>query len=401
MPLYRYSARRLSGERVAGEAIAASRDELASRLSQDGLVLSSAKSLASGFSFGSVSHSRVSSKVMLTFISEFRALTSAGLPLAQALRRLETRKDSAALGAAVAAVRADVQAGHELTAAMAKHPDVFDPLTCATIEAGMSSGALTDALDQLLRLLRIKADLQRKVGRAMSYPLFMLVLLVVVLTVLMLFVLPQFADLYADFGAELPFLTQVLLSFVDWAPVIVPIAILLGFAGLFAGRALLRLSAVRQGFDRLRLSLPIVGPLRRDLMLVQISFILALMLNAGATLQRAVKVATDAIDDTDQAARLTRLGRFIQQGGSLGHGLQSVALYPPLSEAMLAAGEEAGDQGQMFLQVAQLHGNDLNDRLARVVSLIEPAMMLFVGLVLGTVIIAVYLPIFALSAVVQ
>ena len=401
MPLYRYSARRLSGERVAGEAIAASRDELASRLSQDGLVLSSAKSLASGFSFGSVSHFRVSSKVMLTFISEFRALMSAGLPLAQTLRRLETRKDSAALGAAVAAVRTDVQSGHELTAAMAKHPDVFDPLTRATIEAGMSSGALTDALDQLLRLLRIKADLQRKVGRAMTYPLFMLVLLVVVLAVLMLFVLPQFADLYADFGAELPFLTKVLLSFVDWAPVIVPIAILLGFAVLFTGRALLRIPAVRQGFDRLRLSLPFVGPLRRDLMLVQISFILALMLNAGATLQRAVKVATDAIDDTDQAARLTRLGQFIQQGGSLGHGLPSVALYPPLSEAMLTAGEEAGDQGQMFLEVAQLHENDLNDRLARVVSLIEPAMMLFVGLVLGTVIIAVYLPIFGLSAVVQ
>ncbi len=401
MPLYRYSARRLSGEKIFGEDAAQSVAALSSQLSGEGLVLVDAKAVGGGFALSTAGGRKVRLSALMTFIREFRALIGSGMPVARALSQLEARRDDASLAAAVAATRAKVERGTALDVALAEHPLVFDPLTQATVRAGTSSGDLEGALEQLLSFLNVRHQLQRKIRQAMTYPIFMLLLLAAVLTGLLLFVLPRFSELYQEFGAELPFLTQMLLTAVDVAPVAIP-AITLGVFGcIFLVRLWLREPSQRLMFDRWRLALPVSGPIRQNLGLVQISFMMAMLLRAGMTLHNALRLTADSLSDADQQDRLTRVGKAINQGQSLRDGLAQAGIYPDLSQSLLDAGEQAGDLDRMFSEVAHLHQEVLNDKLARLIALIEPLMMLVVGIVLGGVIVAVYLPIFGISTVVQ
>ena len=401
MSLYRYSARRLSGELVTGEGAAASVAELTARLSGEGLVLVDAAPVGGRFRLGSLGGRRVRLPALLTFIREFRALAGAGMPVARALAQLENRRDDPALAGALVAVRGRVEGGAALDAAMAEHPRVFDGLMQATVRAGLATGRLEDALDRLLAYLTLRHQLQRKIRRAMAYPVFLLILLAVVLAVLMLFVLPRFSELYAEFDAELPLMTQVLMTSVEAAPVAVPALFLGGIAVALLFRLWLSLPAARLAIDRLRMRLPVFGPIVRNIGLVQISFMMSLLLGSGMPLRDALRFAAGGVTNADQAARLARVGAAVSAGRSVGTALEEEGVYPDLSQALIAAGEAAGDLDRMFGEVSKLHEEMLEDRLGRVIALIEPAMMLIVGIVLGVVIVAVYLPIFGISSVVE
>ena len=401
MSLYRYSARRLSGELVTGEGAAASVAELTARLSGEGLVLVDAAPVGGRFRLGAIGGRKVRLPALLTFIREFRALAGAGMPVARALAQLENRRDDPALAGALVSVRSRVEEGAALDAAMAEHPRVFDGLMQATVRAGLATGRLEDALDRLLAYLTLRHQLQRKIRRAMAYPVFLLILLAVVLAVLMLFVLPRFSELYAEFDADLPWMTQVLMASVRAAPVAVPALVLGGIAMVLLFRLWLSLPAARLAFDRLRLRLPVFGPIVRNIGLVQISFMMSLLLGSGMPLRDALRFASGGVTNADQAARLARVGAAVSSGRSVGAALEEEGVYPDLSQALIAAGEAAGELDRMFGEVSKLHEEMLEDRLGRVIALIEPAMMLIVGIVLGVVIVAVYLPIFGISSVVE
>ena len=401
MPLYRYAARQLTGEKISGEAPAASVPALSADLSADGLVLVEARAVKdSWLAFDNASRPAKLSALM-TFIRELRALVSAGIPVATALTKLEGRRDDAALAAAIISVRTQVERGTALETAMSEHPHVFDALTRATVRAGTASGSLESALERLLTFLTIRHQLQRKIRQAMIYPIFLLGLLAIVLVVLMLFVLPGFADLYADFGSDLPMPTQVLMNAVRVAPIAIPVIGLAGFGLLALVRLWLRVPEARLIFDRQRLNIPVVGPVSRNFGLVQVSFMMSMLLTAGATLRDALSMTAESLSNADQRRRLTEVAHAITAGQSLKEGLLAVDIYPDLSLSLLAAGEQAGDLDRMFAEVAKLHEDALDERLSRVIALIEPVMMLIVGAVLGAVIISVYLPIFGISGVVE
>ena len=401
MPLYHYAARQLSGEKVSGEAAATSVGELSANLSADGLVLIEARARKDNWFSLEAPAKPAKLSALMTFIRELRALVSAGIPVAQALAQVENRRDDAALAAAIMSTRTQVERGIALETAMSAHPLVFDALTRATVRAGTASGDLDTALDRLLAFLTIRHQLQRKIRQALVYPFFLLALLGVVLVVLMLFVLPGFADLYADFGADLPMPTQMLMSAVRIAPVAIP-ALLLGGLGLITLVKLwLRAPEARLFYDNLRLVLPVAGTVNRHFGLVQISFMMSMLLRSGSTLRDAVAMTADSLNNTHQRRLLVDVGAGINAGHALKDGLRSAGLYPELSQSLLAAGEQAGDLDRMFGEVAKLHEEALDEQLSRVIALIEPVMMLLVGGILGAVIISVYLPIFGISGVVE
>ena len=403
MSLFRYSARKLTGELVEGESAARSRRELSDQLSADGLVLVDARAIGSGFDLSRLmGRSRnVKLGALMTFVREFRALIGAGMPVARALALLEARKDDQLLGAAVAAVRVRVERGEALDQAMASHPQVFDSLVRATVRAGNATGRLEEALDRLLGFLTLRHQLRRKINRALAYPVFLLVLLAVVLALLMLFVLPRFAELYEEFGADLPWMTQILMTAVRAAPVAIPVGLAAIFCFALLARAWASRPAARLGLDALKLRLPITGRIARDLGLVQISFMMSLLLRAGMPVREALDFAAASLPNRFQAQRLERVAAAVTSGRGIGDALSEQALYPDLSQSLLVAGEAAGDLDRLFGEVAKLHEDALEDRLARVIALIEPAMMLVVGIVLGAVIVAVYLPIFGISSVIE
>ena len=387
----------MTGERPAGSVPA-----LSGELTAEGLVLVEARPLRSGFGLPGLSGGRrVKLSALMTFVREFRSLVGAGLPLTRALGLLEGRKDDPMLGGAIRAVRSGVEQGKALDSAMAEHPAVFDTLVQAAVRAGTATGRLETALERLLHFLTLRNTLDRKVRGAMAYPAFLLGLLVIVLALLMLFVLPRFAELYAEFDADLPLPTAILMMGVQAAPIGIPL-LAIGAVGLVALISLwLKNPVARLRFDGLRLTLPVVGPILTHTGLIQISFMMSLLLSSGMALRDALSFTASSLSNHSLRTRLERVAEAISEGRSLSRGLTDQALFPELSRSLLAAGEAAGDLDRMFGEVAKLHEEMLEDRLARVLALIEPAMMILVGIVLGTVIVAVYLPIFGISTVVQ
>ena len=402
MALFRYAARKLSGQLVEGQGAAASRAELSAQLAREGLVLVSATPAGGSAGLGALLPRRkVRPQALGAFIREFRSLTGAGLPLAEALMRLEDRRDDPMLAAAIADARRKVEQGAALDRAMADSPGVFGPLFQTTIRAGLATGRLETALDRLLRFTTMQQELSRKVRRATRYPLFLLAMLVVVLAILMLFVLPRFADLYAEFDTELPWLTRVLIGAVETAPI---------WVGLLAGLTLLSVLGLRLAatvpslelaLDRFRLGLPVFGKIREETGQVQIAFMLSMLLSSGVPLREAVNFAAQGAMGPLTQAKLFRVEDAIARGQSLANALKRERLFPDLSLSLLEVGEMAGDLDRMFSEVAILHEGQLEERLTRTLALIEPGMMLLVGIVLGTVIVAVYLPIFGISSVIQ
>lgn len=399
MALFRYSARKLTGQLVEGQAAAASHAALSAQLSADGMVLVTAKPLGRNLFSSRARGVKLAS--LMAFVREFRALSGAGMPLATALERLETRKDDVVLSAAIAGTRKRVEQGKALDEAMAEAPSVFDPLFQATVRAGLATGQLERALDRLLTFLTMRNVLNRKVKRALTYPAFLLALLAVVLAILMLFVLPRFSDLYTEFGADLPWLTAALIRTVETAPIWVT----LGFGGVIAGSVLMRLwlavPAARLRFDRAKLAVPVIGPILRETGQIQIAFMQSMLLSSGMPLHEALRFARDSLSNHWQRAAVGRMEEAVGQGQSLTKALRAEKLYPELSVSLIEAGEQAGDLDRIFGEVAKLHEDRLEDRLNRTLALVEPGIMLLVGLVLGTVIIAVYLPIFGISTVIQ
>ncbi len=402
MALFRYAARKMSGQLVEGQGAAGSRAELSAQLAREGLVLVSA-SPASGKSGLSLvlPQRKVRTSALGAFIREFRSLTGAGLPLADALKRLESRGDDAMLAAAIADTRRKVEQGAALDKAMADSGHVFDPLFRTTIRAGLATGRLESALDRLLRYNALQQDLARRVRRATRYPLFLMGLLVVVLAILMLFVLPRFADLYAEFDTRLPWLTEMLILAVGSAPLWVPGilgTVVMAVVGLkFASAS----PAAAIALDRFRMALPVTGPLRQEQGQVQIAFMLSMLLSAGVPLRDALRFTAEGAPGPVRQAKLYRVEEAVARGQSLASGLRRERLFPELSLSLLEVGEAASDLDSMFAEVATLQEDRLKERLTRSLAFIEPAMMLVVGIVLGTVIVAVYLPIFGISSVIQ
>lgn len=305
------------------------------------------------------------------------------------------------LAAAVADARRKVEQGVALDKAMADSGAVFGPLFQTTIRAGLATGRLDTALDRLLRFTTMQQDLSRKVRRATRYPIFLLVLLVVVLAILMLFVLPRFAALYAEFDTDLPWLTDILILAVKTAPYWV--AALLGVVvlGAIALRLAATVPAMELALDRVRSGLPVFGPIMEETGQVQIAFMMSMLLSAGVPVRDAVNFAAQGAVRPLAQARLYRVEDAVARGQSLATVLKRERLFPDLSLSLLEVGETAGDLDRMFGEVAALHEGQLEERLTRTLAFIEPGMMLLVGIVLGTVIVAVYLPIFGISSVIQ
>lgn len=396
---YSYSARKLSGQLVEGQGAASSRDALAAQLSADGMILVSAKPVGSRRSKFS-RRGQVKVGALVSFVREFRSLVGAGMPLAEALRRLEKRND-AVLSAAISETRKGVEQGRALDRAMAESPGVFDPLFQATVRAGVASGRLEMALDRLLSFLVMRQALENKVKKALRYPVFLLALLAVVLAILMLFVLPRFSALYEEFDASLPWLTGALIRAVETAPYWIGGTLVIMIAGWLLLKGWLRLPGARLRYDRLCLAVPAFGAVGAETGRIQVAFMLSMLLSAGVTLRDALRFTAQGITNAYQQAAVARIEERVARGQSLAASLKKETLFPDLSISLLEAGEQAGDLDRMFNEVAKLHEERLEDRLNRTLALVEPGMMLLVGLVLGTVIVAVYLPIFGISSVIQ
>jgi type IV pilus assembly protein PilC len=398
VPLYAYVAIAENGATVSGERVAPSEDVLRDELGGRGLLVQRVRARRG---VGLLGGRRVRPEEFALFNQEFTALLRAGLTVPDALGLASQRGDSAAFGRILSRVLEDVRNGAALSQACMRHPEAFDGLYLAALRTGEKTGDFAGVLKRYQEHLRQRVALRRKVSQALAYPIFLLIALVVILAVLFIFVMPSFVAMYADAGAALPMPTRVLLGLVGRLQLVLPAAAGLALIGFWARRNWLSSDAGRLQRDRLRERLPYIGELARTAIAAQLARTLATLLSGGTPLVEALRTAAGSLGNHLYRERLEHTMRLVTEGASLAQAVRDTALLPPMAARMIEVGEASGGLDAMLAEVALFHEELLDTRLARVMALVEPLLMLLMGLLVGGIIIVMYLPVFQMADVIK
>lgn len=347
----------------------------------------------------SISLRRVRNKDLLIFNQEFLALLKAGLPIPTVLDLVIERQTQPRLRGVLERVREAVKGGASLSEAAEQHPEIFSPLYVASVRVGEKSGDLPETLARYITHLKRVITLQKRVGSALLYPSILLVLTAAVVIFLLTVVVPTFSQIYQDFEANLPYATRLLMTITglvrEYLWIIFPLP-LLGAFGLWQWR---RTSAGRLILDRLLLRLPLLGQVIQQFSLALFCRTLGTVLAGGMSMVPALELASGAVHNRAAQDRLHRAIPAVTGGASVAAALQSAKAAPPLVLEMVGVGERTGALEEMLGHVADFLEEELDHRLSSMTTLLEPAIMVAMGLVVAGIVIAMYLPIFHLSSV--
>ena len=352
-----------------------------------------------------ISSKRIPPKTLNVFTRQWSALMGAGIPLSQAFDLLSqsavgsrtTRKN---FGSTLQSLRSDVLAGQSLHQAFQKHPKVFSPLYCNLLHAGESAGILETTLSRLANTLEAQALLKAKLKNAIIYPSSILLVSLVVISVIMLWVIPIFEEVFKSMGATLPWATQCLVSLSQfmsqWAGFI---CLALLAVGLLLQQWHAKSDGLQKVCEQHAWALPVLGPLCQAAVNVRWAYSLSALLEAGMPLADAVYPAGGAAQSPSIQAFTPVLAKQLQEGNSLNKAMSKSGLFSPMLAQMCAIGEETGSLDHMLLRAAQLMESDVNHGLSNLSTLLEPILMVMLGTLIGGILVALYLPIFNLGQV--
>lgn len=336
----------------------------------------------------------------LVFNQEFLALVKAGLPMLRCFDLLNNRTGQGGFQQALQAVRESIRGGSAISEAMAMHPTYFPELYQASLRAGEQAGNLPEVLRRYIDYLKMIIGVREKVVKATIYPLFLLGFGLLVTVGLLFFVLPSFAEVYQESRVELPWATQLLLDITNSASQwILGIMIVLGLAGAWV----YWWSTTSQGQWRIHwllLNAPVFGPLFLKNQVIRLTRTLSTILGGGITLLAALQVTAQSMPNKVFARALNSVINHVREGTSLSVALKKEKFLPSLTLEMIEVGETTGSLETMLFEVAEFHEGELDFQLSRMMTWIEPIFIILIGLILGGVVIALYLPIFQMAGAV-
>ena len=399
MPNFRYLALAENGSRVEGEESALSEQVLREDLANRNLLVQKVYAIRTNNGFSS--RKRIKPENFLLLNQEFTALLRAGLTIPEALRLAAERPDSPQLSRVLRQVEESVREGMSLSEACAQHEDVFDGLYLAALRTGEKTGTLPQVLAKYQVNLKHRVELMRKVGHALAYPAFLLITLLVILGVLFAFVLPRFVSLYADFGAQLPGPTRMLIALVEAMPYVAPVLLALVVGAWSILQRFQRDEVMRVRLDAFKERIPLLGVVYRDTASAQLARTLGTLLSGGTTLVEAMQITAESIPNRYRAKLLNEVRRQVMEGGSLAAAMASTRILSATAIKMVEVGEAGGGLEDMLYEVAVFHEEALANSLTRMMSLIEPILMLLMGVFVGGIIIVMYLPIFYIVDVIK
>ncbi len=381
-------------------AVAASEREIREKYTQQGFLIYSIKPHGEGSvltaSVGGKRKQKLNFEKFLIFNQQFVTLIRAGLPILKGLDLLADRLTDPKLGAHIQAVRDEVRNGSLLSDAFEKQ-GIFPPMYVTSVMAGEKSGALGEVLDRYITYQRLSLSVRKKVLLSLMYPCILITLVIGLIIFLITYVVPNFAQLYTSMGANLPTMTQVLIAVGTTAR---------GYILLFAGCAvaaavILRFWAKTKGgretMDRIKLRAPVFGEVWIKYQVAQFSRVLSTLLVGGIPLMQAIETAADSVGSLLLQITLEKVRQRVREGMSLSSSLQATKVFPSLSIDMIEVGESTGALPAMLNSVAEFYEDDVNTRMTAAMALIEPAIMIFMGIFVAFVLIALYMPIFSLA----
>jgi type IV pilus assembly protein PilC len=387
-----------AGKKVRGEMEAASVAFVNATLRRQGInPVKVSRRRAAAFKF----KKKIIPKDIAIFTRQLATMLQSGIPVAQAFDIVGKGSENPSMQELIMSVKHDVETGTNLTQALSKHPLYFDTLYCNLVAAGEQAGILDGILDKLAIYKEKIEAIKGKIKAALFYPTAVLVVAFIITAVLLVFVIPQFEDLFKGFGADLPALTRIVIdlsrTFQDWWPVI--IGSIIGTV-VFSGYSYKRSIKAQQTMDRLLLRAPIIGEIVKKATIARFSRTLATMFAAGVPLVEALDSVAGAAGNRVYYEGTMAIKSDVSTGMQLQVAMNTTGLFPNMVIQMVAIGEESGELDSMLGKVADFYEREVDDAVAGLSSLLEPIIMAFLGVVIGGLVIAMYLPIFKLAATV-
>lgn len=344
---------------------------------------------------------RVGGKDVAIFSRQFATMINAGLSLLRSLSILSDQTENKALSDIIDLVKADVERGTSLSAAMEQHPKAFNQLYTAMVKAGEVGGVLDDTLLRLADTLEAQVALRSKIKSAMMYPIAVFGLVIFIVAAMIIFVVPMFEALYADLGGELPGATKFLLLLSKlvttywWAVIIVSVGSLVSFKKWIAT------TGGRSTFDALKLKLPIFGNLIHKTAIARFSHTLAALTKTGVPILQAMDIVSDTAGNAVVARAVQDVKASVAEGESIAAPLKDHPVFPPMVVQMIAVGEETGALDTMLEKVGDFYDSEVEAMVEGLTSLIEPLLIVVLGATVGGMLIALYMPMFNIVNLVQ
>jgi type IV pilus assembly protein PilC len=343
---------------------------------------------------------KVGDRELAIFTRQFATMIDAGLPLIQCLDILTQQQDNKTLKKTLQDVRTDVEGGSTFAAALKKHPRVFTPLYTNMVEAGEAGGILDTILNRLAAYIEKAIALKKKVKSAMIYPSTIITVAIVVVIFLLVFVIPTFQQMFAGFGVALPLPTVIVLeaSRIAQANILYLVG---GLVALIVGvRMYYQTTGGRKTIDKLLLKLPVFGPLIRKVAVAKFTRTLGTLISSGVAILEGLDITARTAGNKVVEEAIVKARTTIAQGKTIAEPLKASGVFPPMVVQMIAVGEQTGALDAMLAKIADFYDEEVDTAVAGLTALLEPLLMIFLGVVIGGLVIAMYLPIFKLISVV-
>ena len=344
---------------------------------------------------------KISTKDIAIFSRQLATMLSAGVPLVQAFDIVGRGHDNPSMQDLLMTIKADVEGGNTLADSLSKHPDQFDELFCNLVHSGEQAGVLESLLHKIAEYKEKTESIKGKIKKALTYPIAVLVVAFIVTAVLLIFVVPQFEELFKGFGAELPAFTQMVVNmsrfFQHYWWMVLGILIALGFV---LGNLKRKSKAFNEGLDRFILHIPVVGAIIRKAAIARFARTLSTMSSAGVPLVEALQSVSGATGNIVYGNAVLTMRDEVATGHQLQLVMRQLGIFPNMVVQMVAIGEESGSLDNMLGKVADFYEEEVDNAVDSLSSLLEPLIMSVLGIIVGGLIIAMYLPIFKLGSVV-
>jgi type IV pilus assembly protein PilC len=393
-PIYRWHGRTRQGNEVHGEMDAAGAEAVVAKLRSRNILADTVRPASRGRGFLGMLGGKVSEREIVIFTRQFATMIDAGLPLVQCLGIIVGQLANPTFRRVLTEVKDDVESGSTFARALAKHPKVFDRLFVALVAAGEVGGILDTILNRLGAYIEKTMKLKKRVKGAMVYPAAVMTVAFVVVTVLLVWVIPSFNEMFAQFDKRLPFPTQVVVDFSAFVRAAWWVLFPALFGTIFGIRTLLATDRGREVWDRWVLELPVFGDLLRKVAVAKFTRTLSTMLTSGVPILDALEIVAKTAGNKTIERAILRTKERIAEGKTIAEPLAETGVFPPMVVQMITVGEATGALDAMLSKIADFYEDEVDITVDALTTLLEPMMLVFLGGTVGGLLVTMYLPIF-------
>jgi len=395
---FAYKVKDKSGQVTSGTLEGDSVTTIVTKLRQKGLTVLnvSAKSSSQSMNINIGPKKKVKIKEITVFSRQFATMINSGLSLTKALHILAEQTENSTFKEVISQVQKDVEAGQTLSEALAKHPRVFSNLFINMVKAGETGGVLDDVLLRVADHYEKDIAIKSKIKSAMTYPIAMFIMSMLIVFAMITFVVPVFIKMFAQLGGDLPLPTKMLVFSSDAIHHFWYILIAFAVGARFALRAYKNSNSGRLQLDKIKLKLPVFGQLFTKLAIARFTRTFGTLISSGVPILQAMDIVADTANNQVISGTIKNARSSIKEGETIAQPLEKSPVFPPMVVQMIAVGEETGALDSMLVKIADFYDEEVGNLVESLTSLIEPLMIVFMGIVVGGIIISLYLPMFSM-----